>query len=141
MEKTIKEELEWLQQASVSQLKQHWMLYFKEPPVITRKSFMMQRLAYKIQSKAHGGLPKTIANKIQRMAEQGQVRPRDAFTLNAGSRLVREYKGKRIFVDVLEYGYRHNGRDYKSLTAIATELMGSRTSGPKFFGLVGGANG
>lgn len=60
---------------------------------------------------------------------------------NAGSRLVREYKGKRIFVDVLEYGYRHNGRDYKSLTAIATELMGSRTSGPKFFGLVGGANG
>lgn len=66
------------------------------------------------------------------MREQVQVVP--------GTRLMREYKGERIHVAVLEDGFEFKGKRYKSLTAIATELMGSRTSGPKFFGLLRGAD-
>ncbi len=41
-----------------------------------------------------------------------------------GTRLMREYKGERIHVAVLEDGFEFKGKRYKSLTAIATELMG-----------------
>ncbi len=51
-----------------------------------------------------------------------------------GTMLVREYKGKTHNVEQLSEGYRYNGEDFKSLTAIAKKITGYPSiSGPAFF--------
>lgn len=53
----------------------------------------------------------------------------------AGTRLIREWNGKRYIVDVTTDGYLMGDERYKSLTAIAYAITGARWSGPRFFGL------
>jgi hypothetical protein len=52
-----------------------------------------------------------------------------------GTRLIREWNGKRYVVDVTTDGYLMSDERYKSLTAIAYAITGARWSGPRFFGL------
>jgi hypothetical protein len=52
-----------------------------------------------------------------------------------GTRLIREWNGKRYIVDVTTDGYLMGDERYKSLTAIAYAITGTRWSGPRFFGL------
>ena len=42
---------------------------------------------------------------------------------------------------VLETGVEYRGKKWPSLSAVAREITGTRWSGPRFFGLVGGAGG
>ncbi len=125
-----------LELLSIEELKPIWRKYFDNDPVRFQRDYMVRRIAYQIQARAYGGLPKTIRNKLKRLAEDGQGTVREQVQVTPSTRLMREYKGERIHVAVLEDGFEFKGKRYKSLTAIATELMGSRTSGPKFFGLL-----
>lgn len=52
-----------------------------------------------------------------------------------GKRLLREYNGKTHEVKVLEQGYSYNDKVYKSLSAIAYEITGTRWNGKRFFGV------
>lgn len=52
-----------------------------------------------------------------------------------GKRLLREYNGKTHEVKVLEQGYDYNNKIYKSLSAIAYEITGTRWNGKRFFGV------
>ena len=52
-----------------------------------------------------------------------------------GTRLIREWKGVEHAVTVLADGYEYQGRRYKSLSAIARAITGTRWNGPAFFGL------
>lgn len=52
-----------------------------------------------------------------------------------GTVLVREYQGRRIVVSVLEKGFEHEGKVYRSLSAIANTVTGSHWNGALFFGL------
>ena len=56
----------------------------------------------------------------------------------AGARLVREWQGGTHEVAVLSVGYEYRGRMYKSLSAIARTITGTRWNGPLFFGLRSG---
>ena len=58
-------------------------------------------------------------------------------TLSAGAVLVRDWNGRTYQVSVLEEGFRMDGKDYTSLTAIAQKITGAKWSGPRFFGLNG----
>jgi hypothetical protein len=51
-------------------------------------------------------------------------------------RLVREGNGKSHMVEVVEAGFAWQGKTYRSLSAIATLITGTRWSGPRFFGLI-----
>ncbi len=55
--------------------------------------------------------------------------------LPPGTRLVREWQGKTHHVSVSSKGFEHEGRTYRSLTAIARHITGTPWSGPLFFGL------
>jgi DUF2924 family protein len=55
----------------------------------------------------------------------------------AGTRLLREYRGIEHTVTVLAYGFEHEGRPYRSLSAIARAITGTRWNGWTFFGLRG----
>ena len=52
-----------------------------------------------------------------------------------GKRLLREYSGKIHEVKVFERGYSYNDKIYKSLSAIAFEITGTRWNGKRFFGV------
>jgi hypothetical protein len=52
-----------------------------------------------------------------------------------GSRLIREWNGRRYVVEVVTQGFVMDGKAYRSLSAIAFRIIGTRWSGPRFFGL------
>ncbi|MBL6459046.1 DUF2924 domain-containing protein [Belnapia sp. T6] len=130
------------QQADIAELKQQWReLCGTEPPPYNRK-FLESRLAYRIQELAYGGLkPETVArlealgdqldggNVVLRRIRAGEDRP------IAGTRLVREYQGIQHTVTVLTDGFEYEGRPYRSLSAIARHITGTRWNGWSFFGL------
>jgi Protein of unknown function (DUF2924) len=52
-----------------------------------------------------------------------------------GTKLLREWRGVAHEVTVIDAGYEHQGRRYKSLSAVARAITGTQWSGPLFFGL------
>ena len=52
-----------------------------------------------------------------------------------GTTLTRAYKRATIRVTVLEDGFRHGGREWRSLSALASELCGNSANGYLWFGL------
>jgi hypothetical protein len=52
-----------------------------------------------------------------------------------GTRLVREWNGKSHVVEVVDTGFAWHGQTYRSLSAIASLITGSRWSRPRFFGI------
>ena len=61
--------------------------------------------------------------------------PMQARKLSAGASLLREWNAETHEVRVLEKGFEYRGQRYRSLSAIAREITGTRWSGPAFFGL------
>ena len=56
-------------------------------------------------------------------------------TLKPGTVLTREWRGTLHKVHVLDPGFAHQGRTYRSLSEIARVITGTRWSGPRFFGV------
>ena len=52
-----------------------------------------------------------------------------------GTRLIREWQGVEHCATVLDDGFEYQGRRYKSLSAIARAITGTRWGGPLFWGL------
>lgn len=63
--------------------------------------------------------------------------PRQTVKLSLGTRLIREWNGKTIAVEVQAHGYIWEDRTYRSLSLIAREVTGAHWSVPRFFGLNG----
>jgi Protein of unknown function (DUF2924) len=130
-----------LRSAPTPELKQQWrQLFDTEPPPYNRR-FLESRLAYRIQELAYGGLkPETVA-RLEALGEQldgGNVVVRRARVDDkplAGTRLIREYQGIEYTVTVRNDGYEWEGRPYRSLSAIARAITGTRWNGLVFFGV------
>jgi Protein of unknown function (DUF2924) len=130
-----------LKTANTPDLKQRWReLFGAEPPAYNRR-FLESRLAYRIRELAHGGLrPETVA-RLEALGEKldgGSVtvrRVRGDDRPIVGTRLVREHDGVEHRVTVLQDGYEYEGRRYRSLSAIARAITGTRWNGWRFFGL------
>ena len=58
--------------------------------------------------------------------------PRNPVT---GTRLIREWDGVENTVTVLKDGYDWQGRKFKSLSAVAFAITGTRWNGYRFFGM------
>jgi len=61
--------------------------------------------------------------------------PRQEVNLLEGTKLLREWRGVTHEVTVIDGGYEHQGRRYRSLSAVARAITGTQWSGPLFFGL------
>jgi hypothetical protein len=142
MSDTVLARLSALKTTSTPDLKQQWReLFGKEPPPYNRR-FLESRLAYRIQELAYGGLKPETIERLKTLAEDldggdptrrrrrsGQDRPL------AGTRLIREYQGVEHCVTVRDNDFEYQGRPYKSLSAIARAITGTRWNGLVFFGL------
>ena len=52
-----------------------------------------------------------------------------------GTMLIREWNGERHEVMVLDGGFEYQGRKFRSLSAVAKHITGTKWNGPLFFGL------
>ena len=96
-------------------------------------------LAQRLQEKRHGKLPLLVARELERVvATRGKVATKQArptMVLTAGTRLIREWNGQTIAVEVTDAGFVWKDRRYRSLSEIAREVTRALWSGPRFFGL------
>jgi hypothetical protein len=140
MTKSVLAQIGALKSMPVAGLKSRWReLFDTEPPPYNRR-FLESRLAYRVQELAFGGLkPETIERLAAFAREVGGNAPRRARSAQerpiAGTRLIREWQGAEHSVTVRDDDYEYQGRPYKSLSAIARLITGTRWNGWVFFGL------
>ena len=141
MTDTVLARITALKSASTAQLKALWRdLFAGDAPPYNRR-FLESRLAYRIQEIAYGGLKPATVARLEALGEQldggkpGVRRLRADSRPIAGTRLIREYRGHEHTVTVLADGYEWQGRPYKSLSAIARAITGTRWNGWVFFGV------
>jgi hypothetical protein len=123
-------------------LKKQWReLFDSEPPPFNRR-YLESRLAYRIQELAYGGLKPETVRRLERLGEEldgGDKKKRgiraDRDRPITGTRLLREWQGVEYVVTVTADGFEWKGRPYKSLSAIARAITGTRWNGWVFFGL------
>lgn len=153
------EQFQRLRAMTTSQLKTRWSEVFGEPTRSNHREYLIKRIAWRIQALAEGGLSERARRRALELANDADIRsrpPKDAVPLcpsagavltgdlppvrdcrlpPSGALITREYKGSRIVVRVLERGFEHDGRVYRSLTAVAKAVTGSHWNGNLFFGL------
>ena len=111
-----------------------WSEAFGTPvPKRLSSPFLRRFLAFELQARQFGGLPKGFAEKLARMTDEKTDSRSPA--LKPGGRLIREWNGVTHAVDVIEGGFLWDGQRHSSLSAIARAITGARWSGPRFFGL------
>jgi hypothetical protein len=129
-----------LETASRDDLVARWnAIYRCTPPKGVGRHFLIGAVAHAEQMRAGGHSRSRMLRRLERVAKLKPATKngarRTAPRLVAGARLIREWNGSSHTVDVLEDGYRWNGTLYRSLSAIARAITGTRWSGPRFFGL------
>ncbi len=132
-----------LKSAGVADLKQQWRESFGTEPPPFNRPYLESRLTYRIQELAYGGLKPETRVRLEALGERldgGNVvlrRIRADGRPLPGTRLLREWKGVEHAVTVLADGFEWEGRPYRSLSAIARAITGTRWNGWTFFGLRG----
>lgn len=138
---TVLARLAALKTMSVNELKADWTKLFGSSAPNNSRSFLELRLGYRIQELAYGGLSRDTVRLLNAMADelengsQRKSKLRQSRMPMAGTRLVREWNGIEHTVTVLRDGFEWQGRTYKSLSAIARAIAGTRWNGWRFFGL------
>ena len=136
---TIKQVLS-LQGQSKSELKDLWQTLFREVAPPYHRDYLIPRLAYQLQVLAYGPLNEKDASCLKNLVGQMKKgkeisKPILKDSLVLGTKLVRTYQGIAHEVIVAKEGFVYQGQHYKSLSAIARKITGSRWNGPLFFGL------
>ena len=157
----LQQEIEELNRMNVTELQRRYAAVFDEPTRSGNKDFLRKRIAWRIQARAEGGISDRARERARELAREEDLRirapkgmfapqpsPDDGRTVvllfeperderlpTPGTLLGRVYKGERLEVEVLEEGFRYEGRNYPTLTAIAKEITGSHWNGFDFFGL------
>jgi hypothetical protein len=126
-------------------LRAQWRrLYRSHPPKKLSRALLELGVAWKVQEQALGGLKPAATRRLDALAQAletgaGIAGPRRV-TLRPGARLIRAWGGETHEVLVSADGFVWQGRTWRSLSAIARAITGTRWSGPRFFGLAGPAN-
>ena len=165
MDVALLEEIEGLDRMTVGQLREKYVDAFGEESRSYNKDFLVKRIAWRLQALAYGGLSERARRRAEELADDADLRvraPRAISRRNGpesqrhapeaalprrdprlpppGERLVREFRGMTIVVRVLEEGFEHAGRLYKSLSPLVREITGTNWNGFSFFHLAGPAD-
>ncbi len=138
---TVLMRLAALKAMSVSDLKAEWRNLFGVDAPNNSRAFLELRLGYRIQELAFGGPSRETVRLLDALADELNGKPgrktmiRESRMPVAGTRLVREWNGVEHTVTVLRDGFEFEGRKYKSLSAIARAIAGTRWNGWRFFGI------
>ena len=130
-----------LKAMSVNDLKTEWQTLFGAPAPNNSRPFLESRLAYRIQELTYGGPDKQTRRLLDLLADEVEgtltrkAQIADPRNPVVGTKLIREWDGTAHTVTVLKDGFDWGGQRYKSLSAVARAITGTRWNGYRFFGL------
>ncbi len=130
-----------LKDMTVRELKAEWGKLFSSEAPNNSRPFLEQRLAYRIQELTWGGPSKPVRQLLDALADEVEGKKVRKSVISdqrnpvIGTRLVREWDGAEHVITVLKDGFDWQGRRYKSLSAVARNITGTRWNGYRFFGL------
>ena len=130
-----------LKAMSVKELKAEWQVLFDAPAPNNSRPFLESRLAYRIQELTYGGPDKQTRRLLDLLADEVEgtltrkAQIADPRNPVVGTKLIREWDGTAHTVTVLKDGFDWGGQRYKSLSAVARAITGTRWNGYRFFGL------
>ena len=121
-----------LEDLSSSDLRAAWQRLTSEVAPRVSPKLLRHALAWELQARAHGGLPR----KVQQALDQFAGAKTRTAAAGPGTRLVREWQGQVHFVTIGEdQVISWDGRTFRSLSQVAKAITGTHWSGPAFFGL------
>nr|WP_293376267.1 DUF2924 domain-containing protein [Phenylobacterium sp.] len=110
-------------------LRDEWRRRIGPPPKVRSVDLLRRILAWRIQAEMCGGLDAETRRALR--STRVATRP----VLQVGACLTREWQGRAHVAEVLPDGFLYEGKRYRSLSAVARQISGSRWNGPRFFGL------
>ena len=148
-------EVATLERLSAGQLRQRFAELFGETTKASNRTWLIKRLAWRLQALAEGDLSERARRRAAELARDADLRlnppqrqtttptatpepvrlptPVDDRLPPPGTILTRPYKGQLVQVQVLTEGFAYAGRVYTSLSAVAKAVTGSHTNGYHFF--------
>ena len=110
------------------------------PPFAPNRELLAMALAWQLQERKYGGLKPLVQRRVEALTNAYRRGKLPAALLQPcsfrpGTTLVKLWRGRRHTVIALPYGFRYQGKIYRSLTAIAHEITGTHQNGAAFFGL------
>lgn len=133
-----------------------------EPTNANNKSWLVKRIAWRLQALAEGDLSERARQRAEELARDADLRvlppkptpvgpaaadrtktgmlPRQGRDRlpPAGTILTREYRGETLQVKVFDHGFEFEGQVYRSLSAVAKVITGAHYNGFLFFKLTEG---
>ena len=120
-------------------LKQRWTTVFKaDPSPYFGRLLMIRSIAYRLQEKTLGCLKKSTERLLDQISDapaEDALKRLPKARASAGTILIRQWRGVRHRVTVVDDEVVYLGQRYKSLSEVARLITGTRWSGPLFFGL------
>jgi hypothetical protein len=166
MDTAILAEIDELRQTRAAALRLKYREIFGEESRSSNRRFLFRRIAWRLQAKVEGDLSERARQRALEIADDADLRicapdgffvhsgaenaakpvsrmgrPRDARLPRPGALITRQFQDRRIVVKVLEKGFEYQSQRYRSLSAIAREITGTRWNGLIFFGLAERSNG
>ncbi len=149
MKDSVLRQIADLQNLSYDELKGRWAMLYGGPPPAYNRTFIIKRLAHRIQELAYGSLSEATQAKMREVLDtygfdengcdrttrqtQRKKRRRQDMPVS-GTRLVRNWNGRRYEVIVVLGGFEYEGKKYRSLTAVTKAITGTHWNGRAFFG-------
>ena len=154
MPDTTLSEIRRLSDMSVAELHARYVEVFGEASRSRNRDFLWKRIAWRLQELAEGGLSERVKERARSLARDADLRvvppremrgvpipplaqlaPQDPRLPRAGATLTRVFRGVTHQVNVLADGFEHQGRRFRSLSAVARAITGTRWNGLAFFGV------
>ncbi|WP_309400028.1 DUF2924 domain-containing protein [Cerasicoccus maritimus] len=145
----------------MSDIRERFAGYYGYTPQTRNKAHLVAKILWAAQRESLGDISEAARQKAYAIADDRDVKERfpriqqvaapngdESMTLSyrpeaqmtPGSVLRRQYQGRDIRVLVLEEGFEWDSRWFKSLSAIAREVTGTRWNGKLWFGLKKGGS-
>nr|TFG55531.1 MAG: DUF2924 domain-containing protein [Hyphomicrobiales bacterium] len=136
----IAHELTALSDKGVVELRTIWVTrHHRSAPPIQSADVLRRLLAWRIQVGTFGDLDAQSSSRLTRLKSAHRrgksITSSPSLGLKAGTTLTREWRGRTHRVLVLDEGFEHHSKRYKSLSQVARAITGTQWSGPRFFGL------
>ncbi len=164
MRTTMAAPIRALRTMTVNEPRAKYREVFGEETRSRHKEFLWKRIAWRLQALEEGDISERARRRAAELANDADVRvraPRGAFGDGSapppdrtqthvvgrvrdhrlplpGTLPTREYKGRVLTVTVIDSGFEYEGLVFRSLSAVAREIPGSRWNGFLFFGLTNG---
>ena len=168
MKKMLRERIATLAAMNVPALREEHRKLFGKEPASSHRQFLFRKIAWRLQADEEGWPADEIRELAGGIARDTPLRNRVTTNVNKrraglqpeqtavatihpdhdprlpmpGGLIVKQYKGQTHVVKVLDDGrFEYDDRLFKSLSAIAQEITGTKWNGLLFFGLTEKKNG